>query len=203
MRAAFRCYSACMRGRLSERRHLGGGLRPRSRIRSNYCTQTVQFAADWQVPCKDLEMSDPIPRERSRDTDAAALDAITDLFRLPDRRIGDSRVLFIEDVADILSQVRDLSLPASAELLRDYNWAYKADGDCYIYDDLDERRMGSTTCDFCDRVFYRDDSNRYHGLSTRFRDHPDDPEGILVQEICDFCKEERPRGMWPEQLDPK
>jgi len=75
--------------------------------------------------------------------------------------------------------------------------AYKADGDCYIYDDLDERRMGSTTCDFCDRVFYRDDSNRYHGLSTRFRDHPDDPEGILVQEICDFCKEERPRVCGP------
>lgn len=54
-----------------------------------------------------------------RDPSAAeisALDAIADLFRLPEWRYGDSGASFLEVVADRLRPVRDLELPAPADL---------------------------------------------------------------------------------------
>jgi len=119
------CYSACMRGRLSERRHLAESSAPQPySIQLLHADRAVRRGL--AVPCKDLEMSSNPSRTVARYR-CGRLDAITDLFRLPDRRIGDSRVLFIEDVADILSQVRDLSLRQAPSCFGQ-QLGYKADG---------------------------------------------------------------------------
>ncbi len=142
-------------------------------------------------------MPDSPPTNRTKE-DKAALDAITDLFRLPIWRSKGRHALFLQDVADILREVRDLSPPPSVQVLEEYGWSYDAENDSY--EELDERLLTSTWCDFCDRLFYFDDSGGYKGLSRAYRDDPDDPEGGICQDICDLCKADRPPGMWPEQV---
>ncbi len=139
--------------------------------------------------------------DEQRSADAVALDAIAELFRLPQWRIDDSRVAFLEAVADVLGTVRDLLVvPAAPEFLGQHGWVLlRREGDEFYYDDLYEWRVKGRQCDFCDRRFYPDASGTYRGLGQAFRDDPDS-ELILLQEICDLCKEERPSGMWPEQL---
>ena len=143
-------------------------------------------------------MPNPQTSEQIAD-DKSALDAIAELFRLPDWRIDDSRVSFLHAVADILHQVRDLSCPPSTEVLEEHGWAYNPERD--LYEHLVERQMYAKDCDFCDRRFYPDESGDYHGISGALREDPDDPDPTLVQDICDLCKAERPPGMWPEQLN--
>jgi hypothetical protein len=126
----------------------------------------------------------------------AALDAITDLFRLPVWRSDGRHVLFLRAVADILREVRDLSPPSSVEVLEEYGWVYGDQNDSY--EQLDQRLLSSTEGDFCDRPFYFDDSEGYKGLSRALRNDPDDPDGGICQDIRDLCKADRPLGMWPE-----
>jgi hypothetical protein len=145
-------------------------------------------------------MNEDEERVRS-EIDAAALNELAELFRLSEWRVDNSRVLFIEAAADIIRQVRDLSDPPSAGFLLEHRWVYDAEND--IYDDLDERRMWSTTCDFCDRVFCRDLGGRFQGISGKRRDDPDEPGWWISQEICDLCKADQPPGMWPEHLQPE
>ena len=56
-------------------------------------------------------------------------------------------------------------------------------------------------CDFCDRAFPPDAAGTSRGISQRFRGDPADPDRVLMQSICDQCKEARPGGMWPEHLE--
>jgi hypothetical protein len=51
------------------------------------------------APCQYLDMPDSRSSERAGDTDAAALNAIAELFRLPEWRIGNSQSDFLEKVA--------------------------------------------------------------------------------------------------------
>jgi hypothetical protein len=139
-------------------------------------------------------------REQEVD-DQSALDAIAELFRLPEWRINDSRVAFLRSVADVVAGVRDLSVPASPRVLHDHGWILKSiESDEFYYDDLYEWRTMGEECDFCDRRFYPDESGQIHGVSHAFRDDPDDPDSVAMQTICELCKAERPPGMWPEQL---
>lgn len=139
-------------------------------------------------------------RERKLD-DKSALDAIAELFRLPEWRVNDSRVAFLRSVADVVDEVRDLSVPASTQTLHEHGWVLKRiEGDDFYYDDLYQWRTMGEECDFCDRRFYPDESGQIHGVSHTFRDDPDDPDSIATQTMCDLCKAERPPGMWPEQL---